>query len=117
MRIIKINENNAHYWHMRLWNWLEKHPSKEKEDWPGWRYLEYPVFYCFACSIGTDRAKKSGKSIRERCGYCPIVDWKSDITATCEKFYEFGDWKTSEMKKTKKKYAKIIANKEWEYLK
>ena len=119
MRIIEINENNAHYWHMRLWNWLAKHPSKGKENWPGWRYIRPALFNCFACSIAEDRAKKCGKmdSILFMCEFCPISDWKSDNNGACEKFDEFGKWKDSKSPKAKKKYAKIIANKEWEYLK
>lgn len=119
MRIIEITEQNAHYWHMRLWNWLAKHPSKRKGNWPGWRYVRVPLYYCFACSIGADRARKDGKKniIVDRCEYCPVADWKSYIDAACEKFDEFGKWRSSKSPKTKKKYAKIIAEKEWEYLK
>lgn len=120
MRIIEINENNAHYWHMCLWNWLAKHPSKGKENWPGWRYVRVPIFLCFACSIGVDRARKHTKTdyFPIGCEYCPVMDWKhSSAKVPCEKTYEFGKWKYSKSPKTKKKYAKIIANKEWEYLK
>lgn len=115
MRIIKINENNAHYWHMRLWNWLSRNPKERKESWPGWAYVEHAAFNCFACEIAKNRFLqiKGYHDLTRRCEVCPIVDWRSFKEGNCEKL-EFGDWK--KFLSARKKYAKIIANMKWEYI-
>ena len=117
MRIIQITEKNAYYWHRRLWLWLAKNTMANKEDWPGWRYVEMPPYKCFACQIAKNRAKVTSgdcySSFIKRCEQCPITDWVGESEGMCEK-YEFGKWKSRRiMLKTKSKLAKIIADKEW----
>lgn len=39
-----------HEKHVELWDWLSKHPDKEKEEWPGWgKYGYTAIQYCYAC--------------------------------------------------------------------
>lgn len=115
MRIIRINENNAHYWHMRLWNWLANNPKKIKEDWPGWKYVEKTYQDCFACKIANERHViiTGFHNPGRRCFYCPIEDWTHKLFS-CE-HGEYFYWKYYTGKE-KQKYAKIIANMKWGYL-
>ena len=58
-----------HTAHKALWNWLSKHPGKNKNDWPGWEYNKGKVSRvrssCFACEYVVNRPD---------CAECPL-DW------------------------------------------
>lgn len=118
MRIIKITEKNAYYWHRRIWMWLEKNPNKGKSDWPGWRYLEPCPFHCVACAIS--KIRNGGSIGAERnCLLCPIESWAKKTNnpkyAICEVF-QYGKWKTFKHMRCsdgKSKMASIIANLKW----
>lgn len=116
MRIIQITENNAYYWHRRLWLWLANNPKANKEDWPGWRYIEQPPYRCFACQIAKKRIigpHGDYASFIRRCEKCPITDWVGETEGMCEK-YEFGEWRQKlNSPKKKSKFARIIADKLW----
>lgn len=52
MKLIVPNKEN----HYGLWNWLAKHPTKDKTEWPGFKTIKdlniqhiYGNPYCFLC--------------------------------------------------------------------
>lgn len=54
--------------HKAMWDWLSKHPTKTKEDWPVWKeYTRRPLFDCFLC----DLTRKTPEASIERCHACP----------------------------------------------
>ena len=91
MRKIEITEQNAHYWHRRLWDWLAKHPGALKSEWPGWKYFEDVLCDCFACEIGEKRLSRTEYSSK-RCSVCPVSSWTANKAVPCDD-EEFGAWR------------------------
>ena len=62
-----------HTAHKELWNWLAKHPTKNKRAWPGWKNnggeYDKPINLCFACD-SADKDKTYGCPV---CDSCPLV--------------------------------------------
>ncbi|MFB3926756.1 MAG: hypothetical protein ACE14T_11950 [Syntrophales bacterium] len=58
---------NAHKYHVELWNWLAETGSRGKDDWPRWDFnggdMSDIESLCFACEFCNDE-----------CGNCPI-EW------------------------------------------
>lgn len=120
MRIIQINENNAHYWHRRLWLWLAKNPLRGKRDWPGWEYVECGIHRCFACEIARSRHLKIKTNFlrsAEICKFCPIIEWAKNadgLNAACTRMdKQFYRWDSAARPATKTRLALEIANLEW----
>jgi len=72
-----------HTAHKALWNWLSKHPGKNKNDWPGWEYNKGKVSRvrssCFACEYAGNRPG---------CAECPL-DWGIGEFCSTGAFYEW----------------------------
>jgi len=98
-----------HELHIKIWDWLYQNPSKDKEDWPEWDFnggeVKEVMALCFACKEAG--INKNGYS---NCHRCPIK-WNG---GHCENIdSEYAKWHDSKTDKTRKKYAKIIRDKEW----
>lgn len=96
---------NGHKAHKKLWGWLAENPTKEKEDWPQWEpnggNIPNIFFLCFACSIGYG-------------DICPLTNIEcapSKPGMYC--FSEFHRWTNAITPKSRRKYAKLIAEMPW----
>jgi len=58
--------------HRELWFWLEKNPSKMKQDWPGFKIPREILHDCFPCQFVIERYNAEQKD--GKCDYCP-ADW------------------------------------------
>lgn len=115
---IPLKEN-----HIAMWNWLAKHPTKEKENWPGheviYRLVEekkakfninaFSWHHCFACMNAIEKRRRAGKK-RHICCYCP-VDFGIKKGETCDlngdsSYFKWDDVVT---RKVRSKLAKQIA--------
>ena len=93
-----------HSAHKELWEWLSRHPDKNKTDWPGWDYNE--GFYscleeCFACEY----ANSFGKNFM--CSRCPLI-WPGELL--CKDYGLFYRYMNTRNKSEKTELAKQIAN-------
>ena len=92
---MKLNKKETIRLHRELWDWLYKHPSKDKEDWPEWaRNYGYSSVrnLCFLCDYK---------------GICCPVSWVKTDTCQGKGSYYFS-WSSAKTLKTRKKYAKLI---------
>ena len=104
----------------KLWLWLYKHPSKEyKHNWPEWsRYIKtYGRIkqLCPCCHV--TKPDLDGWAATD-CSKCPLetfwtkhknLDYK-DTCPCIESDSPFDKWDKAKTSKTRKKYAKIIAD-------
>lgn len=95
-----------HTAHKALWNWLAKHPTKTKLDWPGWEWnggkSKYALYFCFACEYSY--------KICGGCFHCPL-DWENPISCGYDGGLFF-KWKnvSKNSHRTRKRLALQIAN-------
>ena len=90
-----------------LWEWLEKHPSKAKRNWPGWKenggnIEDINGNSCACCDYVT--------TISRDCSACPLIKLWQEVSSDC---YGRGSgyyvrWCDARSPKTRKKYARII---------
>jgi hypothetical protein len=95
-----------HEGHIALWDWLSKHPSKQKHHWPGWE--KYPsADYCFACEEAI-----CGKGTN--CDFCPI-EWVPGQGSgkCCGPRSPYERWRLTSSLKDKMKLAAEIRDLPW----
>ena len=92
-----------------LWEWLEKHPSKEKHQWPEWEGNGGNI-----SDMDNDCACCEYIDIHEiGCDKCPLIKlwpFSKDLSSSClfGKYGYFDKWDNAISPKTRKKYARII---------
>ncbi len=92
-----------------LWVWLSKHPSKEKDDWPGWENLWEMRSFCPCCEYAGGQSSSQCR----RCFLLKLWIGKKKLSKgdnimcleCCSPYYQYNYNKSN---KTKKKYALII---------
>ena len=108
----KITKKEALVKCEKLWRWLEKHPSKiAKHEWAGWE--EYTKLYgkssalCPCCHYALHSHKRYSD-----CTKCPLLGlWGPNIDSFClDSTSPYNKWGEASSPKTRKKYAKIIAD-------
>ena len=92
-----------------LFGWLEKHPSKEKWHWSGWKSNGGDIPEMDACCACCEYINLYDVGCRK----CPLIKlWPTnkDNSTPClyGKYGYFGKWDDAESPKTRKKYARII---------
>ncbi len=105
-----------HRAHIRKWMWLHKFPGKNKNDWPEFvkngGKIPHVTHHCFACGMAGPRDTRAGVD----CSSCPFK-WplskkhESILSAMCE-YSIYGKWIVG-TPKTRKKFAKQIAELPW----
>jgi len=106
----KMTEQEAKKLHYELWDWLSHHPSKEKEDWPGFKNVDVRMvnfMFCFACLTAANRWKSKGsKSENEHiCDNCPLENIACQELRTAT---YFSKWTSLSTGKTRSKYARLL---------
>ena len=105
----------VHKLHQELWEWLEAHPDKDKEDWPRWKENGGDVPDCLNCCFYCEYTKHIPSYGVIDCTVCP-GDWKTkseakseaNIPACCRG--AFGIWYESDSRNVRKMAARIIKN-------
>jgi hypothetical protein len=72
-----------------LWMWLEKHPSCDKDEWPGWKKLGvYYTSWCPCCQYT--------RSIKNGCKVCPLngFAWENESCLQSKSFYR--EWSNAD---------------------
>ena len=86
------------------WDWLYRHPSKNKEDWPRWKKnggdLDEVSMDCFACEYVEQFEE-------EECRLCPFV-WPHAACLAPNRKGLYNRWKDAKTHRTRKKYARLI---------
>lgn len=125
----KLGKLTALWLCWELWDWLAKNPDKAKDDWPKWKrnggHYEEIFEDCFACAyINQNGLSTYSSDFAVGCDYkenpciipCFVTKNGCGFGATQKTPYQI--WKTSYIKATRKKYARIIANSAYkEYVK
>ena len=97
---MKLTKKRAIELHRELWDWLYKHPTKSKANWPRWWFnggdLKSVDASCFLCEY------IHGKS---GCAGCPL-DWSPSVICSAGGY--FTGWDEAGTWQTKRKYAKLI---------
>jgi hypothetical protein len=98
--------NEYHKNHKLLWNEAHRTGEAGKSRIINRLELPYALSECYAC-----QSVKVGKA--SRCSRCPIF-WVGEIRGGCTSpkspYYK---WENAKTPRTRKKYAKIIANMKW----
>ena len=103
--------------HKKLWNWLFQNPEKMKSDWPLWKsnkgMIENVKDDCFACVVDwLYNRKYINKTYYPTCSSCPVDSTKYAKTL-CIGGAPYFRWCRAKSLRTKKKWAKIIAELPW----
>ena len=73
-----------HTGHKEMWGWLADNPTKEKDEWPGWKQNggEYHIVaeYCFACEY--DYVVSDCASVGN-CRHCPLKGMSDETSYDC----------------------------------
>ena len=63
-----------HTAHKALWNWLSKHPVREKLEWPGWKRnggnVKDSSSNCLACDFAGE--VEDDEDVLDVCDCCPL---------------------------------------------
>lgn len=116
---MKLTKKEAITHCRELWDWLSKHPSKRKHEWPGWE-LHWPVLNsCFACEYSSKEIILSdGRTHKEVvCRKCFLKKiWDGGLShVACERNSgsSYNKWwrgkRTGDRKKTKEGALEIVA--------
>ena len=101
----KIFDRTGHY---SLWSYLENHPDKREDEWPGWETnggtYPYLSHECFACEY----AGCTNDGIRN-CRKCPFIKWRGDEIVACTRDL-YGKWEHETDKRRRASYARQIKN-------
>lgn len=98
--------------HKSLWNWLAKHPDREKLEWPGWHRnggTYRSATGCFACDYAQAMcaALENDKSSGE-CRRCPI--WDEDNRCYTNEYEAYCQTQSDKEFSRAAEYAKAIAD-------
>ena len=97
--------------HKELWMWISEGYDREKCDWPKWKSNRGKVNNvqnnCFGCKVDDD-SNQFGV-----CSGCPIDSSKYNCRLCGTSSSPFSKWDNAMTKKTKSKWAKIIAELPW----
>jgi len=104
----KITRREVLRLHRRLWNWLAEHPTAMKCEWVEWKRnggkIPEMEASCPCCEYVQENEHGS-------CQSCPI-DWQG-INCLHRKHWDdkgfYNKWSNAKTRKTKAKYAKLIA--------
>lgn len=107
--MIKVRLDNKAT-HEALWNWLAKHPDRNKHAWPGHETIGKLIdrgilkmshpdhllrHYCVACQEALEIVEKNGLNPFSYCTVCPVVFYDNDTRGKCEQFISYYYiWKT-----------------------
>jgi hypothetical protein len=97
--------------HRALWEWLAKHPSNSKREWPGWTRNGGPywsgILDCFACQWVEDNRVSHDCGEIDEPNTCPLV-WEGSNGCMDDDSY-FQKWKRARSPRTRTKYAWLIS--------
>lgn len=98
------------------WDWLADHPSKDKEDYPDRLKYDEMRNNCPCCEYYTNHSNRSGDCI-DGPNFCLLISlwptscmrgqWKYKINI---KDSAFQKWRKAKTARTRKKYARVIAD-------
>ena len=103
---MKLTRKKTIALHREHWDWIYRHPTKEKEDWPRFKHnggdIPRPLNDCFLCEYVLDELN------RISCSLCPI-EWGNGKKCF-NKGTAFDEWSlaTTSTWQESKKWAKIV---------
>lgn len=99
---MKLTKEEAIKNHRKMWGWLAENPTKNKQDWPGWKKCGKIQNDCFCCELAITCGEVD-------CALCPF-EWpktRTDNVMDCSKSY-YGDWWEAAAPEERAKYAALI---------
>lgn len=99
---MKLTRKQAIKLHREMWSWLAETGAKCKSNWPRFKDLYETAGYCFCCEF--EEIHKG-----HYCGATCILVWPPDDRGCSEQNDPFTKWYSAKTKKTRQKYARIIA--------
>ncbi|MCK5236041.1 MAG: hypothetical protein KAR06_03565 [Deltaproteobacteria bacterium] len=85
--MVKISKEETLRVVAAMWRWLEKHPTKGKWQWPGWKQFNgeaYPP-YC-ACGLYVDYRHKKNEDGADCIPHCPMLPFWEKYKSDEEEF-------------------------------